>query len=160
MIIMDYYKLTCRFCAVGVALLGLVLFAGCKMLSSSDPDFPDMPVKTAAAGGADATPTINNNGAEFIHVGDSLTVVFSDLPTTPPQLQVQVDENGKITDRKSTRLNSSHEWISYAVFCLKKKSNRNMSIAALGSRVQTFPILSADTSKIWRRFFVSCLIPL
>src|SRR5438105_8451346 len=24
-------------------------------------------------------------------------------------------------DRKSTRLNSSHEWTSYAVFCLKKK---------------------------------------
>src|SRR5207247_11177192 len=27
------------------------------------------------------------------------------------------------SDRKSTRLNSSHEWISYAVFCLKKKIN-------------------------------------
>src|SRR5438105_12226592 len=27
-------------------------------------------------------------------------------------------------DRKSTRLNSSHEWISYAVFCLKKKNNK------------------------------------
>src|SRR6266849_5775971 len=26
-------------------------------------------------------------------------------------------------DRKSTRLNSSHEWISYAVFCLKKKKS-------------------------------------
>src|SRR5438105_15830581 len=26
-----------------------------------------------------------------------------------------------LEDRKSTRLNSSHEWISYAVFCLKKK---------------------------------------
>src|SRR5438105_5472920 len=26
-----------------------------------------------------------------------------------------------MADRKSTRLNSSHEWISYAVFCLKKK---------------------------------------
>src|SRR6266536_3038830 len=26
------------------------------------------------------------------------------------------------TDRKSTRLNSSHEWISYAVFCLKQKN--------------------------------------
>src|SRR5207247_10540822 len=26
-----------------------------------------------------------------------------------------------LPDRKSTRLNSSHEWISYAVFCLKKK---------------------------------------
>src|SRR2546430_7444879 len=27
------------------------------------------------------------------------------------------------TDRKSTRLNSSHSQISYAVFCLKKKNN-------------------------------------
>src|SRR5215207_10630338 len=27
-------------------------------------------------------------------------------------------------DRKSTRLNSSHEWISYAVFCLKKNKNK------------------------------------
>src|SRR2546422_8287434 len=27
------------------------------------------------------------------------------------------------TDRKSTRLNSSHGYISYAVFCLKKKKN-------------------------------------
>src|SRR5438105_7101132 len=30
-------------------------------------------------------------------------------------------ELGVKRDRKSTRLNSSHEWISYAVFCLKKK---------------------------------------
>src|SRR5688572_32581806 len=28
-------------------------------------------------------------------------------------------------DRKSTRLNSSHSQISYAVFCLKKKNNKN-----------------------------------
>src|SRR5215207_907186 len=28
-------------------------------------------------------------------------------------------------DRKSTRLNSSHEWISYAVFCLKKKKTHS-----------------------------------
>src|SRR2546429_6690429 len=28
----------------------------------------------------------------------------------------------QITDRKSTRLNSSHGYISYAVFCLKKKN--------------------------------------
>src|SRR5436305_10191440 len=33
-------------------------------------------------------------------------------------------ENGDpVGDRKSTRLNSSHVRISYAVFCLKKKSN-------------------------------------
>src|SRR5256885_6746223 len=30
-------------------------------------------------------------------------------------------------DRKSTRLNSSHLVISYAVFCLKKKKNRNLA---------------------------------
>src|SRR5438105_5581279 len=30
-----------------------------------------------------------------------------------------------VPDRKSTRLNSSHEWISYAVFCLKKKKKTN-----------------------------------
>src|SRR2546426_5255211 len=30
---------------------------------------------------------------------------------------------GQIRDRKSTRLNSSHLVISYAVFCLKKKKN-------------------------------------
>src|SRR2546430_7823175 len=29
------------------------------------------------------------------------------------------------TDRKSTRLNSSHSQISYAVFCLKKKNKRH-----------------------------------
>src|SRR5438105_8224629 len=32
-------------------------------------------------------------------------------------------------DRKSTRLNSSHEWISYAVFCLKKKKNKHEEVA-------------------------------
>src|SRR5437588_12054598 len=31
---------------------------------------------------------------------------------------------GKPRDRKSTRLNSSHTVISYAVFCLKKKRNK------------------------------------
>src|SRR3712207_8271709 len=31
------------------------------------------------------------------------------------------DWSGKLVDRKSTRLNSSHANISYAVFCLKKK---------------------------------------
>src|SRR2546428_7117876 len=32
------------------------------------------------------------------------------------------------TDRKSTRLNSSHDQISYAVFCLKKKNNTSTRI--------------------------------
>src|SRR2546422_2939170 len=33
-------------------------------------------------------------------------------------------ETHAIADRKSTRLNSSHGYISYAVFCLKKKKQR------------------------------------
>src|SRR2546429_4109448 len=32
------------------------------------------------------------------------------------------DERARRQDRKSTRLNSSHGYISYAVFCLKKKN--------------------------------------
>src|SRR5438105_7504957 len=35
--------------------------------------------------------------------------------------------NKTFPDRKSTRLNSSHEWISYAVFCLKKKNNQDLA---------------------------------
>src|SRR5690554_7601154 len=38
------------------------------------------------------------------------------------QDQVQVGVTEDLTDRKSTRLNSSHVRISYAVFCLKKKN--------------------------------------
>src|SRR2546429_3621871 len=34
------------------------------------------------------------------------------------------DSRGRLLDRKSTRLNSSHGYISYAVFCLKKKKNK------------------------------------
>src|SRR5438105_7362494 len=37
-------------------------------------------------------------------------------------------------DRKSTRLNSSHEWISYAVFCLKKKKITKEADGNTGSR--------------------------
>src|SRR3712207_8902285 len=33
------------------------------------------------------------------------------------------------TDRKSTRLNSSHANISYAVFCLKKKKSQHLTVS-------------------------------
>src|SRR3712207_7448929 len=36
-----------------------------------------------------------------------------------------------VTDRKSTRLNSSHANISYAVFCLKKKKNYSLNLDVL-----------------------------
>src|SRR3712207_8498445 len=47
------------------------------------------------------------------------------------QLPVGVEAPLAQVDRKSTRLNSSHANISYAVFCLKKK--KPMSTTALGS---------------------------
>src|SRR2546421_4963779 len=40
-----------------------------------------------------------------------------------PGLVAGVSNRVSLTDRKSTRLNSSHDQISYAVFCLKKKNN-------------------------------------
>src|SRR5437762_11042382 len=44
-------------------------------------------------------------------------------------IHFEVPEIG--ADRKSTRLNSSHRCISYAVFCLKKKNIFNMVVVAL-----------------------------
>src|SRR5438034_5837625 len=41
---------------------------------------------------------------------------------SPPRPRLQ---SGRCRDRKSTRLNSSHTVISYAVFCLKKKKKKN-----------------------------------
>src|SRR2546430_5436866 len=40
----------------------------------------------------------------------------------PPRFFDEAERDGR-RDRKSTRLNSSHSQISYAVFCLKKKKN-------------------------------------
>src|SRR2546429_5997061 len=37
-------------------------------------------------------------------------------------------DNIQVKDRKSTRLNSSHGYISYAVFCLKKKKEQNQYV--------------------------------
>src|SRR2546429_4505846 len=40
-------------------------------------------------------------------------------------------------DRKSTRLNSSHGYISYAVFCLKKKNNNEDRYSAITTGATT-----------------------
>src|SRR4051812_49978143 len=49
---------------------------------------------------------------------------FSLFPPFPYTWLSQPDIGGQEPDRKSTRLNSSHMSISYAVFCLKKKKNQ------------------------------------
>src|SRR5256886_5674371 len=50
--------------------------------------------------------------------GKSGNIGFADLPWEPPKLMLAT------SNRKSTRLNSSHSQISYAVFCLKKKKKK------------------------------------
>src|SRR2546422_6947853 len=42
-------------------------------------------------------------------------------------------------DRKSTRLNSSHGYISYAVFCLKKKKGDELRVALMQEAAQDGP---------------------
>src|SRR3989442_1769422 len=56
-------------------------------------------------------------------------LIFQDVRTAVPAREnddlsfAEVRNRIETEDRKSTRLNSSHVRISYAVFCLKKKSN-------------------------------------
>src|SRR5690606_40713087 len=51
--------------------------------------------------------------------------------------QVDLQSPGPVQDRKSTRLNSSHVKISYAVFCLKKKTLRTHRVPGTGARGAT-----------------------
>src|SRR2546430_12199466 len=46
------------------------------------------------------------------------------MPRTRETAQAVIDRVMAAIDRKSTRLNSSHSQISYAVFCLKKKNKQ------------------------------------
>src|SRR5438105_10268284 len=60
--------------------------------------------------------------------GESLGTLLAPSSRTGTETVGRVSLSSKtlIGDRKSTRLNSSHEWISYAVFCLKKKIETRM----------------------------------
>src|SRR5260221_8966587 len=57
----------------------------------------------------------------------------------------RIDFASERRDRKSTRLNSSHTVISYAVFCLKKKKTTEW--AASMSYIQQQPIRHLNSSK-------------
>src|SRR5437879_7101979 len=52
----------------------------------------------------------------------------SNKPKQPanPTLSIRRESHANELDRKSTRLNSSHRCISYAVFCLKKKKTKKI----------------------------------
>src|SRR5699024_11773310 len=77
--------------------------------------------------------TVTNNG-EFHPVPGNIVLIplKGTVKLTTPDQECTI-KNGQLAilgpteDRKSTRLNSSHVSISYAVFCLKKKRKTNIS---------------------------------
>src|SRR2546422_4797230 len=57
----------------------------------------------------------------YYHFGDFDGTAIVEAPDDTTAVAAVI---AAVTDRKSTRLNSSHGYISYAVFCLKKKTKR------------------------------------
>src|SRR5207302_10957740 len=55
---------------------------------------------------------------------DGLVALQEEAEGPPGQLEATRPSRSSARDRKSTRLNSSHVKISYAVFCLKKKKKK------------------------------------
>src|ERR1039458_10686021 len=53
----------------------------------------------------------------------------------PAELNASLEQTASMLDRDSTRLNSSHLGISYAVFCLKKKQSTYFVLFPLALRV-------------------------
>src|SRR5690625_5351208 len=66
--------------------------------------------------------------AVFQSFGDAVVKLLLVFDFLSPELRLEVAVGYNLAargqDRKSTRLNSSHVAISYAVFCLKKKKNK------------------------------------
>src|SRR5258705_7280338 len=64
------------------------------------------------------------------------------------QLHLVGDDVGK-RDRKSTRLNSSHLGISYAVFCLKKKKKKSRDSVSLIRNILDVFLLRCRKTRSW-----------
>src|SRR5699024_11851403 len=62
-------------------------------------------------------------GAPEAFTGHIATPVLARVQRAHPALEIELFTSTQ-RDRKSTRLNSSHVSISYAVFCLKKKKHK------------------------------------
>src|SRR2546430_16352125 len=63
------------------------------------------------------------SGGTFPALGDHLAIPTATVSNFHSEIELKSVTFTK--DRKSTRLNSSHSQISYAVFCLKKKKKKN-----------------------------------
>src|SRR2546422_4977960 len=70
----------------------------------------------------------HDGGRVAVDQDDAIPLLAQGLAGLGPRvvkLAGLADDDRARTDRKSTRLNSSHGYISYAVFCLKKKKKNN-----------------------------------
>src|SRR5216683_2111966 len=63
-------------------------------------------------------------------------------------LRIRLQRGRPCGDRKSTRLNSSHDQISYAVFCLKKKKNIQHTPRFKGINGSAFAVSVGDV-RLW-----------
>src|SRR5437762_11070224 len=81
-----------------------------SMLTHLEEDYKSITIVTHSNGGLVAMRALLDRAKDF--------------PAKQPHKIHRIVMFTPLTDRKSTRLNSSHRCISYAVFCLKKK-NRN-----------------------------------
>src|SRR5256885_12518311 len=91
--------------------------------------FPSPPLFRSAAAEGDAAPAAKAaDGAKGAAEGAAKEDgAEGDAKAKAKKSKRKVDVQAPCTsDRKSTRLNSSHLVISYAVFCLKKKKKRPM----------------------------------
>src|SRR5207253_10846996 len=67
----------------------------------------------------EGAPVDQSNVSRYAESREIFSQILDDIPARQPKV-FQLSSRD-IIDRKSTRLNSSHVAISYAVFCLKKK---------------------------------------
>src|SRR5207249_8097980 len=96
-----------------------------------------------------------SNKVERLSVGGTVVGLFAGV--TYEQSVIQIEPGDTIlADRKSTRLNSSHVSISYAVFCLKKKKITN-KILCMVILILYFCTIISDT-KILIVFYVLFII--
>src|SRR5688572_19474859 len=84
-----------------------------------------------------AIPSFQENGAFIGEDRYRQLLAMQRPPMTPSDFEEEVRRSlvvEKLRDRKSTRQNSSHSQISYAVFCLKKKKNPDREVSFLEQR--------------------------
>src|SRR2546422_4316337 len=95
----------------------------------SSPLFPSTPLSRSLFLGREAHRGGARRGRRHDRTGGGHRTRVAVIPSAPvPPGLARADDGGRGRgDRKSTRLNSSHGYISYAVFCLKKKKPPDVS---------------------------------